>query len=50
METNGASIYAARGTAGPPATGALAKAEQCMFCHSPTSAFGLGIKAVHAIK
>lgn len=41
MESNGASIYRGRTTS-------LAKAEQCMFCHSSTSAFGLGIKAVHA--
>jgi len=41
MESNGGSIN-------DPRTGALAKIEQCMFCHSPNSAFGLGIKAVHA--
>ncbi len=41
MESNGASIYRDRTTS-------LAKAEQCMFCHQPTSSFGLGIKAVHA--
>ena len=41
MESNGGSHYKPRATA-------LAKAEQCMFCHSSTSAFGLGIKAVHA--
>ncbi|MBI5908814.1 MAG: OmcA/MtrC family decaheme c-type cytochrome [Betaproteobacteria bacterium] len=40
MESNGASIYRDRTTS-------LAKAEQCMFCHSSTSAFGLGIAAVH---
>jgi OmcA/MtrC family decaheme c-type cytochrome len=40
METNGASIYRDRTTA-------LAKSELCMFCHQPTSAFGLGIAAVH---
>ena len=40
MESNGASIYRDRTTA-------LAKSEQCMFCHQPTSAFGLGIAAVH---
>jgi OmcA/MtrC family decaheme c-type cytochrome len=51
MQSNGGSIYDVRGTpaaGGVAATGALAKAEQCMFCHSSTSAFGLGIKAVHA--
>jgi OmcA/MtrC family decaheme c-type cytochrome len=47
MESNGASIYAARGTPAPGATGALAKAEQCMFCHQQSSAFGLGIAQVH---
>jgi OmcA/MtrC family decaheme c-type cytochrome len=41
MENEGASIYRPRSTA-------LPKVEQCMFCHNPTSAFGLGIKAVHA--
>jgi OmcA/MtrC family decaheme c-type cytochrome len=40
MESNGASIYVDRATA-------LGRAEQCMFCHKPDSAFGLGIKAVH---
>jgi len=40
MESNGGSVYRARTTA-------LAKSEQCMFCHQPTSAFGLGIKTVH---
>ena len=40
MESNGASIYKDRATS-------LLKAEQCMFCHSSTSAFGLGIAAVH---
>ena len=40
MESNGASLYVDRATA-------LARPEQCMFCHKPDSAFGLGIKAVH---
>lgn len=42
MESNGGSFYRARSVA-------LARSEQCMFCHSPDSAFGLGIKAVHAV-
>ena len=41
MENEGGSIY-------KPRTTALAKVELCMQCHSPTSAFGLGIKEVHA--
>jgi OmcA/MtrC family decaheme c-type cytochrome len=41
MENEGGSIYRVRATA-------LNKVELCMQCHSPTSAFGLGIKAVHA--
>jgi len=41
MESNGGSVY-------QPRSAALAKAEQCMFCHQSTSAFGLGIAAVHA--
>jgi OmcA/MtrC family decaheme c-type cytochrome len=41
MENEGASIYRDRATA-------LARTEQCMFCHDPASAYGLGIKAVHA--
>lgn len=40
MENEGASIYRDRATA-------LARTEQCMFCHDPASAYGLGIKAVH---
>ena len=44
MEVTGnASIYEARSTA-------LAKVEQCATCHKPSSAYGLGIKEVHAIK
>ena len=41
MENEGASIYRDRATA-------LARTEQCMFCHDASSAYGLGIKAVHA--
>ena len=41
MENEGGSIYRPRSTA-------LAKTELCMFCHSPTSPYGLGINAVHA--
>jgi OmcA/MtrC family decaheme c-type cytochrome len=41
MENEGGSIYRPRSTA-------LAKTELCMMCHSPSSAYGLGIKAVHA--
>ena len=41
MENEGASIYRDRATA-------LARTEQCMFCHNASSAYGLGIKAVHA--
>jgi OmcA/MtrC family decaheme c-type cytochrome len=40
MENEGGSIYRDRATS-------LAKTELCMFCHSPTSVYGLGIKAVH---
>jgi OmcA/MtrC family decaheme c-type cytochrome len=40
MENEGASIYR-------PRSQALGKAELCMFCHSPSSVYGLGIKAVH---
>ena len=43
MESNGGSIYRDR-------TSSLAKPEQCLFCHSASSAFGLGIKDVHTIK
>ena len=43
MESNGGSFYRDRTTS-------LAKSEQCMFCHQPTSAFNLGIKSVHTIK
>ena len=42
MTANGGSIYEARSTA-------VLKTEQCLLCHSSTSQFGLGIKAVHAI-
>jgi len=41
MENEGGSIYRLRSTA-------LVKTELCMFCHSPTSVYGLGIKAVHS--
>jgi hypothetical protein len=41
MENEGASIYRDRATA-------LTKTELCTFCHSPSSAYGLGIEAVHA--
>lgn len=40
MENEGGSIY-------QPRSVALAKIELCMFCHSPNSSYGLGIKAVH---
>ena len=40
MENEGGSIYRARSTA-------LATGEACMFCHNPSSPYGLGIKAVH---
>jgi len=53
ITNEGGSIYQPRGApaAGAvAATGALAKTELCMLCHSPTSAFGLGIKAVHAAR
>lgn len=43
MENNGGSIYRDRAAA-------LAKPEICTDCHNPTDKFGLGIKAVHAIK
>jgi len=42
MESNGASFYKDRTTA-------LPKLEQCMFCHSSTSQFGLGVTAVHKV-
>jgi OmcA/MtrC family decaheme c-type cytochrome len=40
MENEGGSLYRDRTTA-------FGKTELCMFCHSPSSSFGLGIKAVH---
>jgi hypothetical protein len=40
MENELGSIYRDRAAA-------LTRAEQCMFCHNPSSSFGLGIKAVH---
>ena len=40
MENELGSIYRDRASA-------LTRAEQCMFCHNPSSSFGLGIKAVH---
>ena len=43
MENNGGSIYRTRAAA-------LAKPEICMDCHVSTDKYGLGIKAVHAIK
>jgi hypothetical protein len=44
MEVTGnASIYL-------PRSAALSKVEQCATCHKPSSAYGLGIKEVHAIK
>ena len=42
MENNGGSIYRER-------SAALTKLEQCTFCHSSTSQFGLGIAAVHKV-
>ena len=43
MDGNGGSIYKDR-------IAGLAKRELCMDCHSAASTYGLGIKAVHAIK
>ena len=40
MENEGGSIYRPRSTA-------LATGEVCTLCHNPSSAYGLGIKAVH---
>jgi cytochrome c553 len=40
MESQGASFYVQRSVA-------LARVELCSLCHSPDSAFGIGIKAVH---
>ena len=57
MTSNGGSLYArfssvasiaTRPAVGTTSTMTFGKEEQCIFCHQPTSAFGLGIKAVHA--
>ncbi len=57
MQQNGGSLYALFSTvasvATRPAIGAAStmtftKTENCMFCHDSTSAYGLGIKSVHA--
>lgn len=58
MQSNGGSIYArfssvasvgaARPAEGTASTMTFTKEEQCMFCHSSDSVYGLGIKAVHA--
>jgi OmcA/MtrC family decaheme c-type cytochrome len=42
------SSVAVRPAVGTASTMTFTKAEQCTFCHSSSSAFGLGIKAVHA--
>jgi OmcA/MtrC family decaheme c-type cytochrome len=50
--TGNGTIYAARGTPaapGVPATGALAKTELCMLCHSSNNISGVGINTVHAL-
>lgn len=39
---------AARPAVGTTSTMTFTKTESCMFCHSSDSAYGLGIKAVHA--
>ncbi|MBE0613689.1 MAG: OmcA/MtrC family decaheme c-type cytochrome [Burkholderiales bacterium] len=57
MQSNGGSIYAkfssvasvaTRPAEGTASTMTFTKAEQCMTCHSSSSTYGLGIKAVHA--
>ena len=56
MENNGGVLVrlwsnvssTARPTVGATTAVTFNKTEQCMFCHSSTSSFGLGIKAVHA--
>jgi cytochrome c553 len=49
MESNGGKIYVARSSVTDPAVpGNLVNSEQCILCHGSNSAFGLGIKAVHA--
>jgi OmcA/MtrC family decaheme c-type cytochrome len=57
MQSNGGTIYglfssvgsvAARPAIGAASSMTFTKKEQCMFCHNPTSAYGLGIKAVHS--
>jgi OmcA/MtrC family decaheme c-type cytochrome len=48
MKSNGGNLYAARSSLYAAGTTNLVNSEQCILCHGANSAFGLGIKAVHA--